>query len=86
MKSKRRGKNISETEVVHISPLGVWLDVQGKEYFLPYKQFPWFRDATVKQIHKVTLNHDHHLHWPELDVDLELDSLESPQRYPLIAA
>lgn len=85
MKSQRRGKNISATEVVHISPFGVWLDVQGKEYFLSYSQYPWFRNATVKQIHRVELNHGHHLYWPDLDVDLELDALVHPQMYPLVS-
>lgn len=25
-----------------------------------------------------------HLHWPDLDVDLELDSLSDLERYPLV--
>ena len=29
------------------------------------------------------LLHDHHLHWPELDVDLEIEVLEHPEQYPL---
>jgi hypothetical protein len=33
----------------------------------------------------VQLNHNRHLHWPALDVDLCLDCLENPDRYPLIA-
>jgi hypothetical protein len=24
-----------------------------------------------------------HLHWPDLDVDLAIDSIEHPERYPL---
>lgn len=82
MKSRRRGKNTSAVEVVHISQSGIWLDVCGKEYFLSYKQFPWFRNATVRQIHFVRLLHGHHLYWPALDIDLELDSLDRPQQYP----
>jgi hypothetical protein len=27
-----------------------------------------------------------HLHWPELDVDLHVDSIIHPERYPLVAA
>ncbi|WP_420886735.1 DUF2442 domain-containing protein [Candidatus Kuenenia stuttgartensis] len=27
---------------------------------------------------------DSHLHWPDLDIDLEIDSLENPEKYPLV--
>jgi hypothetical protein len=29
------------------------------------------------------LLHGYHLYWPELDVDLEIDDLENPEKYPL---
>jgi len=29
------------------------------------------------------LLHGYHLYWPELDVDLEIDNLENPEKYPL---
>lgn len=83
MTSKTLGKNISEVEVSNISHHGIWLFVTDTEYFLPYGQFPWFRDSTVKQICDVQLLHGYHLFWPQLDVDLELGSLKSPEAYPL---
>ncbi|TFH49047.1 MAG: DUF2442 domain-containing protein, partial [Lysobacterales bacterium] len=54
------------------------------EYFLPFPDFPWFRNATVDQILRVELHHGDHLRWPELDVDLCLDSIENPESYPLV--
>jgi hypothetical protein len=27
----------------------------------------------------------HHLHWPDLDIDLAVESLRHPERYPLIS-
>ena len=33
----------------------------------------------------VELHGRDHLYWPALDVDLELDSLDNPQRFPLVA-
>jgi hypothetical protein len=78
------GKNISAVEVSNISQHGIWLLVKGKEYFLPYREFPWFRTAKISQIFDVQLNHSHHLHWPALDVDLELKSLENLENYPLV--
>ena len=85
MSSDVAGKNISEIEIQSISGFGVWLLVQGKEYFMPYEQFPWFKDAKVGEILNVTLSPNGKLHWPDLDVDLSVDILEAPERFPLIA-
>ncbi|MCG2661363.1 MAG: DUF2442 domain-containing protein, partial [Kiritimatiellae bacterium] len=63
---------------------GFWLLVEDREYFLPYEDFPWFRNATLDQILDVHLLHGDHLHWPALDVDLSLDSLSQPEAFPLI--
>lgn len=84
MKSKKTGKNISAVEVQGISIHGIWLFVKDKEYFLPFAEFPWFKEAKVSDIYNVKLNHSHYLHWERLDVDLELESLEDLERYPLI--
>ena len=84
MKSETHGAGISGVEVSHISRHGVWLCVGDCEYFLPYLDFPWFCEAKVKDILDVQLLHEHHLHWPAIDVDLEIDSLENPSKYPLI--
>lgn len=70
MKSQRLGKNISDVEVQNISIHGIWLYVNGKEYFLPYKEYPWFKDAKVSAICNLELLHSSHLYWPDLDVDL----------------
>ena len=83
MTLKTRGENISEVEVSHIDVHGFWLCVEDKEYFLPYKDYPWFKEATVQGILNVKLLHGHHLYWPVLDVDIEIDSLDNPQNYPL---
>jgi hypothetical protein len=84
-KSKTPGKNISapEAEVTNISANGVWVYVKDREYLLSYGEYPWFRDASVAQILNLQFFHEHHLHWPELDVDIELDSLAHPEKYPL---
>ncbi|MBC8243992.1 MAG: DUF2442 domain-containing protein [Verrucomicrobia bacterium] len=84
-KSATLGGSISTAEVAKISPEGLLLTAGGRDYFLPHDQYPWFQAAPVEQVFNVELLHGHHLHWPELDVDLELASLESPDRYPLVA-
>lgn len=77
-------ENTSRVEVQNISQNGIWIFVNDREYFLSYKDYPWFKDAKVSQINNVKLLHGSHLHWPDLDVDLELDSLQHPEQYPLI--
>ena len=84
MKSSVLGRNISEVEVQDVSKFGVWLFVKGQEYLLPFRDFPWFKDANVSSIYNVELLSHSHLHWPDLDVDLELESLKNPDQYPLI--
>jgi hypothetical protein len=83
MKSKKLGKNISKIEI-NTSPFGVWLLVADMEYFLSYADYPWFSQAKISELYNVELLHKSHLHWPDLDVDLDLDSLENPEKYPLV--
>lgn len=78
------GAPTSLAEVTNIDHFGFWLLVENKEYFLPYEDFPWFRTATVDQILNVQLLHEEHLFWPDLDVDLCLNSLKNPESFPLI--
>jgi hypothetical protein len=84
MKSSALGKSTSEAEVQDITPFGVWLFVGGKEFYLPFEEYPWFRKARLSDIYEVELLHGSHLYWPRLDVDLALESLENPEKYPLI--
>ena len=85
MKSKIIGGGTSAVEVLNVSPHGFWLCVAGQEHFLDFEQFPWFRKATLSQLFAVELHRGEHLYWPELDVDLDLDLIAHPEKYPLIA-
>ena len=83
MKSPAPGKNISAVEVESISRNGLWLLIKGREYFLPHEDHPWFRNARLAEVYNVQLSRGEHLRWPDLDVDLELESLRQPEKYPL---
>jgi len=83
MKSSGRGTRTSGIEVQGVLKQGVWLLVRGHEYFLPFTRYPWFKKAHRSAIQHVKLLHGRHLYWPDLDVDLALESLEHPERYPL---
>ena len=85
MKSKMRGANTSDAEVTNISKHGFWLLVGEKELFLPFREFPWFQGASVSAILNVEQPQPHHLYWPELDVDLAVESIEHPEKFPLVA-
>jgi len=50
---------------------------------MPFDTFPWFADATVRQISHVERHQADHLHWPDLDVDLTLEMIDRPEQYPL---
>jgi hypothetical protein len=84
-KSVKRGKSILAVEVANISPHGFWLLIEQTEHFVPFEQFPWFRKATIEQLVNVELPSAHHLYWPDLDIDLAVESITDPQRYPLVS-
>jgi hypothetical protein len=81
----KHGESISEVEVSNISQHGIWLLAHGKELFLSYTDFPWFRDQTVKSILNVKEQSRGHFWWPDLDVDLTEEIIENPERFPLVA-
>jgi hypothetical protein len=80
-----RGTSTLEVEVTNISKHGFWLLLGSEELFVPFSEFPWFRDAAVSQLTNVELPQPHHLYWPDLDVDLAVDSLRHPEQYPLVS-
>lgn len=84
MSSSQLGNNTS-VAVTDISPDGIWALLHGEEYFMPFEQFPWFRKATVEQILNVIEESPGSYHWPDLDVDLDIETIRNPDRFPLVA-
>lgn len=72
-------------EVSNVAPDGFWLLLDAREIFVPFKTFPWFREATIREITAVERPSPHHLRWPDLDIDLAVDSIEHPERFPLVS-
>ena len=83
MSSATPGPTTSAPEVTNISRHGFWVLVDERELFLPFDEFPWFRSAPIDAILNLERPQPHHLYWPDLDVDLTVDSIEHPERYPL---
>jgi len=84
MTFEKPGIGTSAVEVTNVSKHGLWLLLHDQEVFLDYDNFPWFRNATIGKVVHVELISDQHLSWPELDIDLEVDSIFFPERYPLV--
>ena len=85
MNSQTLGKPTSEVEVTNISSHGIWLLSGDREYFLPYDEFPWFKDVPIGKILQVEELTPGHLFWSELDIDLSIESIEHSERFPLKA-
>jgi len=85
MKSALRGKITSDVEVTNVTPTGFWLILDERELFIAYDKFPWFQDATVREIASVQRPSPGHLYWPGLDIDLAVESIDNPERFPLIS-
>ncbi len=85
MNLSAHGDSTSAVEVTNISSHGLWILVRGREYFLPYADFPWFKDQPLKAILQVEEPTRDHYYWPAIDVDLTTEMIEFPERFPKIA-
>ena len=85
MKFAAPGKSTSGPEVTNISEHGVWLLLDREELFLSFEHFPWFRRASIDEVLRVERLSAEHLHWPALDIDLSVESLRHPERFPLVS-
>ncbi len=78
------GAGISLSEVTNIIHLGFWLWVDEQEYFVPFADYPAFQKASVAEIYEVQRLSPTQFYWPRLDIDVELEALRNPDRFPLI--
>ncbi|MEI6653036.1 MAG: DUF2442 domain-containing protein [Chlorobiaceae bacterium] len=85
MTDTTHGISTSLVEVTNISPYGFLILVGDEELFLPFTEFPWFKEAPVRKICKVELHHAEHLYWPSLDIDLSIESIRNPAAFPLVS-
>lgn len=74
------------TEVTHVSTHGIWLLLDDEELFMPYEQFPWFKNANIASIVEIERPTPNHLYWPLLDIDLAVESIRNPSEFPLMSS
>lgn len=81
---KTNGK-ITSVKVNSITSIGLFMTIEGKDYFLNYNDFPWFANSRVSDVLNVSILGHSSLRWESLDIDLEIDSILFPEKYPLMA-
>ena len=79
------GSATLEAEVTHVSKHGFWLLLGDEELSVPFAEFPWFKQATIDQLSDVQRPTPNHLYWPQLDVDLAVESIRDPSAFPLVS-
>ena len=68
-----------------MSQHGLWLLLEREELFMPFDVFPWFREAPIGKVLHVEQPSSHHLYWPDLDIDLSVESIRHPEQFPLLS-
>jgi hypothetical protein len=84
MNSLQNGIYTSEFSVTTITEIGFWVLIEEKEYFVPFRDYPAFKDASVNQILNFTFTPPSQLCWESLDMDIELQALSSPEDFSLV--
>ncbi len=85
MSSQELGENTSLIEITNVSAHGLWLLSGEKELFMSFEDFPWFKNAPIGEVLNVEEPAPGHFYWPDLDVDIGLETIENPERFPLKA-
>lgn len=85
MTSVLPGASTLDVEVTNVSTHGFWLMLGSEELFVPFAQFPWFKDAPIAKLTNVERPQQHHLYWPDLDIDLAVESIRHPEQFPLLS-
>ena len=82
MSSEPHGRNILGSEVTAVGRDGFWLICHDREYFVPFNNYPAFRQATVQEIFAMEEIAPGQIRWESLDADIELEALAHPERFP----
>ena len=83
MLSETRGTTTYASEVTSVGRDGFWLISSDREYFVSYQDYPVFKRATIEQFYEMQEIAPGQLRWESLDVDIEIEALEHPERFPL---
>jgi hypothetical protein len=79
------GIGTSAAEVTNVSSHCFWLLLADEELAVPFAEFPWFKQAPIEQLLDVERPTSNHLYWPQLDIDLSIESIRNPAGSPMIS-
>ena len=82
-KSIYHNSPLEQAQVTSIEQDGFWLLTEEGEFFVSFDRYPAFQKAKIEQVFNFERDDDA-FYWPELDIDIELDALKNPEKYPLI--
>ena len=74
-----------DAEITNISRHCFWILLGDEELAVPFSEFPWFAKATIEQLSNLERPSEGHLHWPDLDLDLAVESIRNPASFPLVS-
>ncbi len=77
--------NTYSLDMINISLFGIWILCNNSEYFLSFEDFPMFRKSSIEDLFDCKMLSANHIYWESLDIDLTLEMIENPARFPLIA-
>ena len=72
-------------EVTNVYTHCFWLLLGEEELAAPFSEFPWFKKATIEQLSEVERSTEDHLYWPQLDIDLSVESIRKPESFLLVS-
>ena len=47
-------ENAQRVAITCVSRNGIWVTLDDEEVFLPFEQFPWFKDAPLRKLLRAT--------------------------------
>ena len=82
--ASKSNTQLTSVAVLMINSQGMLLLVDGQDYFVSYNRVPWLKHASISSALNVQRAGRNAIEWPDLNVDLEIDSLKHPEKYPLV--
>nr|WP_305890989.1 DUF2442 domain-containing protein [Methylomonas sp. WSC-7] len=52
---------------------------------MSYDNFPWLKNQSFQAICNVEEPSPNHFYWPDMDIDLTVEMIKHPERFPLQA-
>ncbi|MBL8199905.1 MAG: DUF2442 domain-containing protein [Chromatiales bacterium] len=85
MKSAGPGSGTFPAEIQEVTADGFSLRLGDEVLRVSFAEFPWFRGADPADLRNLERPSPDHLYWPALDIDLAVESIRHPERFPLVS-